>query len=681
MWISDGRRFYFAAQRFVAGRRRPRTRRIVRVSPRALFLHWTADDRAPFGIRPGTLSGGNRYTLSPMSADSSNSPAAGTTGSSSESSLSGLHRMAWRYATASGLAGIAFSVGCQAPIQPDSSKQLRESVEAAIRQRIDIIPAEEGMKPVTRAPVALEEQLASRRGELEALGPPRDIGPGSLAIGTDLFGAEQQEVTLSLQTAVASAVKNNLATQQAILAPAITEAEVEAAAAVFDAVLFGSTQLNVTDQPRPLPVLNGFALGSGVSTSRSWAFETGVRKPLESGGAFTVSTDLSRVRDNDPSIDFLPDPAWSSAVRLGYAQPLLRGFGSDVNTATIKLARNAERGAVEDLRQSLLQLVLEVEASYWNLVVAREELRIRMWLTTSGEQVRDVLARRREFDTRQSQFSDAVATVEQRKASVLRAQRNVRAASDRLKTLMNDPGMPLESEVLLAPIDFMVESPVNIDLREAMLTALESRPEISRALLAVDDASIRQLVADNARLPVLDLTAQLGWFGLSDSASDAYAELGEGSFIDSLLGANLSQPIGNREAEASFRAARLRRSSAVIGFRRTVQDVTLEVKNALRDCLTNFELISATRSSRLAAAENLRALLVEEKTLAGLTPEFLNLKFQRQDRLALAQFEEYQSLSAYNTAVASLYRALGTGLEMNRIDVDVESMVNERREP
>ena len=652
----------------------------------------------------------NRHTLTPMSADSSTSPSAQRIGGASEPirfSLSraglsraglsraglsrtglfrtglfrtGLFRRGRRCATAGGLAGLTLTVGCQAPIQPDSSKQLRESVEAAIRQRIDIIPAEEEMTPVSRAPVALEEQLASRLGELEALGPPRDIGPGSLAIGTDLFGADQKEVTLSLQTAVASAVKNNLATQQAILAPAITEAEVQAASAVFDAVLFGSTQMSVTDQPRPLPVLNGFSLGSGVSTNRSWAFETGVRKPLESGGSFTVSTDLSRVRDNDPSIDFLPDPAWASAVRLGFAQPILRGFGSDVNTATIKLARNAERGAVEDLRQSLLQLVLEVEASYWNLVVAREELRIRMWLTSSGEQVRDVLSRRREFDTRQSQFSDAVATVEQRKASVLRAQRNVRAASDRLKTLMNDPGMPLESEVLLAPIDFMVESPVNIDLREAMLTALERRPEISRSLLAVDDASIRQLVADNARLPILDLTAQMGWFGLSDTGSDSYAELGEGSFIDSLLGATFSQPIGNREAEASFRAARLRRSSAVIGFRRAVQDVTLEVKNALRDCLTNFQLISATRSSRLAAAENLRALLVEEKTLASLTPEFLNLKFQRQDRLALAQFEEYQSLSAYNTSVASLYRALGTGLEMNRIAVDVESMVDERRE-
>ena len=92
---------------------------------------------------------------------------------------------------------------------------------------------------------------------------------------------------------------------------------------------------------------------------------------------------------------------------------------------------------------------------------------------------------------------------------------------------------------------------------------------------------------------------------------------------------------------------------------------------ALRDVITNFDLISASRSFRVAQAENLRALLVEEELLASLTPEFLNLKFQQQERLATAREQELASLRNFDAAIASLYRAMGTGLEMHQIDLEV----------
>lgn len=559
---------------------------------------------------------------------------------------------------------------CQSPIQPSTTEQLRKSVEAAIRRDIESAPG--GMRPVTRPPVALEAEFAPRMAELDKLSPPRDAGPGSLDLGPDLAGQPQREVVINLQTAISAAVDNNLRAQRARVTPAITESEVIAAEAAFDAVLFGSASFTETDQPTTIPVIAGIPLGTGVNGNRSWAFGTGVRKALETGGEVTVSTDATRSSNTTPGLELLPNPAWTSAVRLGVAQPILRGFGSDVNLAQVRLAQNLDRAAVQDLRQTLLEVVLDVEQTYWSLVVAREELRVRMWLLEVGEQVQSVLSRRREFDTRQAQYSDAVATVQQRKAAIVRVQRTVRQLSDRLKTLVNDPAFPLEDEVLIAPADFMVEAPVNIDLREGMLTAIQSRPEIVKALLNVDDSSIRVAVADNQRLPSLDLAASAAFFGLDSDGFDSYANLGDGDFIDWFVGANFSQPLGNRGPEATFRAARLARSSSIIAYRETVQNVTLEVKNTLRDCETNFNLISATRSTRIAEAENLRALLVEEQTLAALTPEFLNLKFQRQDRLAIAQRNEYEALAAYNTSVAALYRALGTGLEMNRIEVAVD---------
>ena len=71
--------------------------------------------------------------------------------------------------------------------------------------------------------------------------------------------------------------------------------------------------------------------------------------------------------------------------------------------------------------------------------------------------------------------------------------------------------------------------------------------------------------------------------------------------------------------------------------------------------------MGATRDFRIAQSENLRALKLEEERRQSLTPEFLRLKFDRQDRLARAQLEELQAVANYNRARAALRRAVGGG--------------------
>ena len=120
-----------------------------------------------------------------------------------------------------------------------------------------------------------------------------------------------------------------------------------------------------------------------------------------------------------------------------------------------------------------------------------------------------------------------------------------------------------------------------------------------------------------------------------------------------------------------LRQARLRRSGAVIQYRQAVQSTVVQVKNSIRDIEADFALVGQARNFRLAQAENLRALEALRETLAALTPEFLNLLFQRQERLGEAQLQELNSLVAYNLAIAELHRVTGTGLEANRIDLVV----------
>jgi outer membrane protein len=226
------------------------------------------------------------------------------------------------------------------------------------------------------------------------------------------------------------------------------------------------------------------------------------------------------------------------------------------------------------------------------------------------------------------------------------------------------------SEVVLVPTDDALDEPVRFSLVDSLSTALSSRPDLVRAVLAIDDASIRQSVADNGRLPTLDLRAEIGLRGFDANLGDAYGDAFENEFIDDFaIGALFEQAIGNRADEAGYRRARLQRMQSVVSYRRAAQGVVLDVKNALDDVVTNYKLIQQARLARIAAAEAVRTLLVEkELTDRGYTVERLDLELTQQEALAAAERAEIAALIDYQVALAELHRAQGTSLERNRID-------------
>jgi outer membrane protein TolC len=285
------------------------------------------------------------------------------------------------------------------------------------------------------------------------------------------------------------------------------------------------------------------------------------------------------------------------------------------------------------------------------------------------------LERRREYDTSLAQYADAVSKVEDRRASVIRAERDLQRGVNELKRAMNDPRLPVGGSETIVVVDVPVDQPIRYSVADAMTTTLAQNPGVAIALLSIDDASIGIDVADNGRLPQLDLETSGALYGLSSGFGDSWQELGDNDWLEWAVGATFRQPIGNRAAEAEYRQARLARSRSVIIYKTAVQSAVLDVRNALQDAFAAYRLIAQTRAQRLAAAENMRALALDEQNIAQLTPEFLALKFFRQDGLSATQIAEAIALADYNIAIANLYAVMGTALERNRIELSLVDVV------
>lgn len=575
---------------------------------------------------------------------------------------------------AAGLGGAAGAglTGCASPLDHEPEQALRRSIVDSVRREVresQGVPAsmtlqrQERVAALELSPGVLEE-LERMSGTGSYAGPEAAV----TSFGPTLLGTAQDVVRVNLERAIATTVNHNLNVQFARLTPAINESRLAQAQAAFDWVFFTDFQWSRVDQEN-VNSQAGFPPAGRLLDERQVLETTaGLRKRNTSGGLFTVQQGLTYT-DNEVEGTFAtPDPANEANLTVQYDQPLLRNFGGDAALAEVRLAGNAERDSVQSLRSELIRQVTEAETAYWTLSRAYGELQIARRLLERGVQVQEVLkVRKEQFDANPSQYANAVSTVETRRTDVITAENNVRTASDRLKATMNDPAVTVGSELLVLPVDRAVDAPVQFSLLDALTTALGNRPELQRALLAIDDTAIRERLARNQRLPQLDLRAQARFNALENGADTALSRQAEADLVDMLVGVSFEQPVGNRAAEAEYRRRRLEQVQAVTTYRDVVQRIVLEVKDALRDVTTNYLLIEQTRSARVAAAENLRTLEVREETLQSLTPEFLDLKLRFQQSLASAEQRELAALTEYNVALARLYAAMGTALERNRI--------------
>jgi len=575
------------------------------------------------------------------------------------------------------IAGPLTLIGCADPLSRDSTESLREQIIKAQREEVRAA-GDPGARAVQPAEEEIGPFLGDQPGRRELLdeisGPAvrKDTAP-EMDLGLDEEPSDT--VSLSLRHALRVALRRNLDLRIAQLRPAISQTEVVAAEAAFDAVFFTNAGFSSIDQPRTVPIVQGpsgeVPTGTPLNVTDRLNLDTGIRKPLETGGEISVSTGIEHTNNQTPDLRLTPDPATTSTVSLNISQPLLRNFGTLVNRAQIQINRNARRQEVLNLFSDLLDTLGQVEQTYWQLVFSRRRLAIQQELLDRNRETLRTLQERAEFDVNPVQLAQARAFLEQRRSEVIRARQQVRQTSDQLKRLMNDPELPVSGETLIVPTDDPVTVPVEYDLVDAVTTALQRRPEVNQALVEIDSAAIRQAVADNQRLPVLDLNATIEYRGLESGVGSSYEELGEGQFIDYILQGQFEAPIGNRAAEARHRRARIQRQLNVYQYRKTVQEVVQNVKDALRNVRSAWQQIGVNRTARRAAAENLRALQEREEKGEALTPEFLlDLKLQTQQRLANAQISELQAMVDYNIALTNLYQASGTLLKHNQIEMN-----------
>ncbi|MGE0129905.1 MAG: TolC family protein [Blastocatellales bacterium] len=137
------------------------------------------------------------------------------------------------------------------------------------------------------------------------------------------------------------------------------------------------------------------------------------------------------------------------------------------------------------------------------------------------------------------------------------------------------------------------------------------------------------------------------------------------------VGVQFNFPLRNRTAKANLGKSLEQERQIDLQTRRLMQNIAVEVRNAVQSVETAKMRIDAAK----AATEYARQQLVgeEKKFAAGLSSTFFIL--DRQNQLSLAQFTELQALADYNKSVATLQRVMSTTLSSNSIEIKADAPV------
>jgi outer membrane protein TolC len=262
------------------------------------------------------------------------------------------------------------------------------------------------------------------------------------------------------------------------------------------------------------------------------------------------------------------------------------------------------------------------------------------------------------------------ANVATNKVSVIRADAQIDAAQDNLRSLILDPARPDYWDIEFQATDTIPEAKQQaIDVNAVTANALGSRLDLlsARKNLAITGLNVR--LDQDLTKPTINAVAGYSASGtggvinsysqtfpptlLSQSAKSLGSTLGEafsGAYPSWSIGLNVTYPIGTTSARSNLARAQIQEHQQVINLKDLERQVAAAVRQAVRDVETSAEQVIAAAASLSANEKQYDA--EKRKEEVGLSTTFDVL--QKQALLASARLQDIQARIQYSQALLNL---------------------------
>ena len=456
----------------------------------------------------------------------------------------------------------------------------------------------------------------------------------------------QDPIRVTVESAVFLALENNRSLQVERLNPTIRQTFEDQERAAFDPSLSIGGEFSREKEQQSA------RSSSGVldETSNETTIDAGVSQ------LFTTGTDVSVDLSTEHTSSDSNSDQYKSRVGLSVTQALLRGFGADVNLASLRQAKLDTRGSQYELHGFAEELVAQVEKTYWDYALAQREIEIvEESLALADQQLRETQEMIKVGTLAETEVTATQAAIAARRQSLINARSTMATTRLRLLRLLNPPGSELwKREITLLSHPVMPDEKLENVVTHVEL-ALRMRPDLNQARLGLQRDELEIVKTKNGLLPKMDLFITLGKTGYADSFGGTASNIDE-DYYDFAAGIRFNYPLRNRESEALHRRSLLRRDQSAEALENLAQLAELDVRSAYIEVNRAKEQISASKATRELQEEKLR--IETEKFRVGRSTNFLVSQAQRD--LLLSQIAEVRAFANYLQALVDFYRLEGT---------------------
>jgi outer membrane protein len=479
----------------------------------------------------------------------------------------------------------------------------------------------------------------------------------------------------------------------------------------YDPVI--TTTMSIDD--RNVAVNNPLTSGTGTGllsltrlTVHTSTFNTQYAQGFATGTTFFTAWD--NTRSSSTSAANLFNPSVQSTIFAGFTQQLLNGFGRSVGTRNIRIAKNNRKIADWAFTQQAITTVTNTIAAYWELVFARENVKVQQQAVTVAEKLYNDNKKQLEIGTMAPlDVTRAESELATNRQNLIVAQTLQLQDQQALKNAISkNPLAPNFVNVEVIPTDLpsrleAIEAPT---FEEAVKEAFAKRPELQEEALNLLNGEIDLKATRNALLPTATLTAQYSSAGLAGNQRSftsttvagapvvdangnpipgfflpsaqvtpgptsqagfggAMSSVFHNNFPDYQVSLNVQIPIRNRSAQADNQRAILTQRWLEAQLQQLKNAAMLDVRNTYIALTQDRAQVDAASKARELQQQTFDA--EQKKYQLGASTVYLVIQTQRD--LINAQGRELRALADLAEAKANYERAVGRTLEVNRVTI------------
>jgi len=514
------------------------------------------------------------------------------------------------------------------------------------------------------------EQIAPIEADPRIAPLPAEFAPWWATAAGGRLRPAQSAFDVNVNSLIMDALRHSSRIRAISDTPSIAATSIVQAEAEFDVHAFMETKIVRTSIP------TGSVLDAGFDVSRlreeDWFYSAGLRRRNHFGGELELSQRFG-LRDSNSEF-FLPEDQGNARLVLSYNQPLLNGYGRAYNTALIVLADIDTQIAWNQTSGELQEQLLQLTEAFWRMYQQRVLLVQKQRHLERAAVILQRLEKRRDVDSLESQIARAQAAVAVRRAELIRATSSVRNSEALIRSLVNAPRLLADREAELVPMQGPMQDLVHVDLKDALVTAVQNRPEVDTATQEIKAAGVRLGVSQREMLPALDVVLETYVSGLrgdhdvGGSWADQFSK-GEPSYTAGLV---FEVPLHRRAARARLERRQLELRQLSSRFEATIESLNAEVEVAVREVETAYREFQAKYQSMTAAAADVDYLTRRWELLPGddrAASFLLEDLLDAQDRLAFEEAGFAHAQVDYTLSHTKLRRSMGTLLQQERIEI------------